>query len=181
MECIFESLKPRDPASRLTNVVIDTPRGSRNKFKYDEKLHCFRLSRILPAGYSFPYDFGSIPGTRADDGDAVDVLVLLDSPSFCGCLVTVRLMGIIAAHQTEKRKTIRNDRLLAVPQTPVNRPAIRHIADLESDRLAEIEHFFGGYNLAQGRSFKPYGRFGPKKAEAFLDAAIARYSESKGL
>src|SRR5438067_1699882 len=106
----FARIPPRERDTGLVNVVIDTPRGSRNKFKIDEKLNCFKLGRILPLGFSFPYDFGSIPGTRAEDGDALDVLLLIDEPTFAGCLVTSRLIGVIAAKQTEDRRTIRNDR-----------------------------------------------------------------------
>jgi inorganic pyrophosphatase len=90
MDSIFFRLKPRDSKTRLVNVIIDTPRGSRNKFKFDEKLGCFKLSRILPLGHYFPYDFGSVPGTRAADGDALDVLVIMDerrlwaASSLCG-------------------------------------------------------------------------------------------------
>jgi len=69
-------------ASGLVNIIIDTPKGSRNKFKYDAEAKCFRLSRILPAGASFPHDFGCIPQTLAEDGDALDVLVLSEAPSF---------------------------------------------------------------------------------------------------
>jgi inorganic pyrophosphatase len=177
MENILSALAPRDARSGLVNVVIDTPQGSRNKFKYDETLGCFRLSRILPAGYSFPYDFGSIPQTRVEDGDALDVLVLNDAPSFPGCLVTVRLIGVIAARQTAKRKTIRNDRLIAVPQTPVNRPRIRDLKELHPQALREMEHFFVGYNLAQGRRFEATGRLGPRKADQILESAIAKFLE----
>ena len=112
----------RDPKTDLINVVVDTPRGSRNKYKYDEKLGVFRLSRVLPAGMAFPYDFGSIPRTRADDGDALDILVLVDAPTFPGCLLNVQLLGVLRAKQREKGKTVRNDRLIAVAQTPVNKP-----------------------------------------------------------
>src|SRR5436190_23071792 len=73
-----------DPQSGLVNVIIDTPKGSRNKFKYDEELGLFRLSKVLPLGSSFPYDFGFIPGTRGEDGDALDVLVLLDEAAMPG-------------------------------------------------------------------------------------------------
>src|SRR5437588_699981 len=92
-------LEARDPASGLVHVVIDTPRGSRNKFKYDEKLGLFRLSKVLPLGSCFPYDFGFIPSTRAGDGDALDVLVLMDEPAFTGCLLRVRLIGVLQAEQ----------------------------------------------------------------------------------
>ena len=83
------------------------PRGSRNKYKVDEELGVLKLSRILPAGHSFPFDFGSIPGTRAEDGDALDVMVLAEEPSFPGCLLQVRLIGVLTGRQTEKGKTIR--------------------------------------------------------------------------
>src|SRR5689334_25214782 len=106
MTSLFDTVPPRDPKTRLVNVIIDTPRGSRNKFKFDEKLGCFKLARILPAGFAFPYDFGSIPQTRAEDGDALDVMVLGEEPSFAGCLITVRLIGVISGRQTEKGKTI---------------------------------------------------------------------------
>jgi inorganic pyrophosphatase len=177
MKTLFDSIPPRDAVTKLVNVIIDTPRGSRNKFKFDEQLGCFRLSRILPAGHSFPYDFGSIPGTRAADGDALDVLVVMDEPTFPGCLVSVRLIGVIAARQTAKGRTERNDRLVAVPQTPVNAPQIRQISELGRDRLDEIEHFFVSYNEAQGRRFKPFGRFGPKKAEELLRAGISAFKK----
>ena len=93
----FEKIPPRDSRTKLVHVIIDTPRGSRNKFKFDEKLGCFKLSRILPAGHVFPYDFGSIPGTRGEAGDALDVLIITDEPAFPGCLITTRLIGVIVA------------------------------------------------------------------------------------
>ncbi len=83
------------------NVIIDTPKGSRNKFAWDKNRTLFELSGVLPAGAIFPYDFGFIPGTLGEDGDALDVLVLMDEPAFCGCLVRSRLLGVIEAKQTE--------------------------------------------------------------------------------
>jgi inorganic pyrophosphatase len=172
MTSLFDTVPPRDPKTKLVNVIIDTPRGSRNKFKFDEKLGCFKLSRILPAGHVFPYDFGSIPGTRGEDGDALDVLVVMDAPTFAGCLITVRVIGIIAARQTEKARSISNDRLIAVPQTPVNTPEARELSDLGKTCIEQIEHFFVSYNAAQGRPFKVTGRLGAARAERMLTKAI---------
>jgi inorganic pyrophosphatase len=177
MDNILASLPPRDTSTGLVNVVIDTPRGSRNKFKFDEKLGCFKLGRILPAGFAFPYDFGSIPQTRAEDGDALDVLVLGEAPSFPGCLITVRLIGVISARQTEKGKTIANDRLIGLPQTPANKPRIRALHRLDPDVVKQIEHFFVAYNEAQGRRFEPTRRSGPAKAMQLVEAAIGKYRE----
>jgi inorganic pyrophosphatase len=167
----FAAVAPRN-GDGTVNVVIDTPRGSRNKYKMDEALGCFKLSRILPAGLAFPFDFGSIPGTRAEDGDALDVLVLLDAPSFTGCLVPARLIGVLTARQTEKGETIRNDRLVAVPETASVEPRVRSLEELDPELLRQIEHFFASYNAFQGRRFEPLGRLGPEEAEALLAAAI---------
>lgn len=175
MSSTFDKLTPRDKPG-LVNIIIDTPKGSRNKFKYDEKINGFRLSRILPAGASFPYDFGSIPMTLAEDGDALDVLVISDAPSFPGCVVTGKLIGTISGEQTEKKKTIRNDRLLAVPVTPANPALFAHIDDLPDGWLTEIEHFFLSYNQIQGREYKPIKRGGPKEAEETLTAAERYYT-----
>ena len=93
------------------HVVIDTPRGSRNKLKWDRKLGILKLSHILTAGAVFPFDFGFVPGTHGADGDALDVLVLTDEPLFPLCLVQARLIGVIEAERTQEGKTIRNDRV----------------------------------------------------------------------
>jgi inorganic pyrophosphatase len=168
-----------DTGSKGINVVIDTPKGSRNKYKYDEALGLFRLSRVLPAGMSFPYDFGSVPRTRAEDGDALDVLVLADAPTFPGCLVTVELLGVLRARQKEKGKTLRNDRLIAIVETPVNAPQIHDINELDADRLRDIEHFFISYNRAQGREFVPEGRLGHAAAERILRDAIRTFARGE--
>ena len=165
--------------SGLVNIIIDTPKGSRNKFKYDEKTQCFRLSRILPLGACFPYDFGGIPGTAAEDGDPLDVLVIAQEGSFVGCLLTAKLIGGVRAEQTEKGRTIRNDRLLAVPVTNANPAEFSHIDQLPSARVAEIEHFFVSYNQAHGRQFRPTGHAGPDEADRVLAAAIQRFEESR--
>ena len=177
MHNLLSSLEPRDAENGLVRVVVDTPRGSRNKLKYDEELGCFKLSRILPVGHVFPYDFGSVPGTRAEDGDALDVLVLLEEPTFPGCIVTVKLIGGLAACQTKNRKKLRNDRLIGSPQTPSNEAAFGHLEELGEGCLDQIEHFFVAYNEAQGRVFEPTGRFGPDEAEECLEAAIAAYQK----
>jgi inorganic pyrophosphatase len=164
-----------------SSVWSSTLRGAAaNKLEYDEQLGCFKLSRILPVGHVFPYDFGSVPGTRAADGDALDVIVLLDAPTFPGCVVMVKLIGGLAARQTEGRKTLRNDRLVGAPETPTNEAAFQHLEELGDACLDQIEHFFVAYNEAQGRTFEPTGRLGPDEAEQCLDAAIAAYQKQNG-
>jgi inorganic pyrophosphatase len=176
----LEHLSAREPDSGLVHVVVDTPKGSRNKYKYDEQLGLYRLSKVLPVGLAFPYDFGFIPSTRAEDGDPLDVLVLGEDALFPGCLITVRLVGVLQAEQTEHGKTFRNDRLLGAIETPVNRPAIQTFDDLRPEHLDEIEYFFMTYNHLEGRHFKPIGRHGPALAEQLLADGIRQCDHAKG-
>src|SRR5215210_5336873 len=112
------------------HVIIETPQGSRNKFNYDEELGLFKLGGVLPAGASFPFDFGFVPSTVGGDGDPLDVLLLMDEPAFTGCLVAARLIGVIEADQTEDGETTRNDRVIAVATTSRNHGDLRSIQDL---------------------------------------------------
>jgi len=114
------------------HAIIDTPKGSRNKFKWDEKHELYKLSGVLTVGAFFPYDFGFVPSTLADDGDPIDVLVLMDEPVFVGCLVPSRLIGGFYAKQTESGKTERNDRLLAVAANSRNHHNVRMLDDLRT-------------------------------------------------
>src|SRR4051794_11755247 len=112
---LLKRLPPFDPHSECLNVVIDTPKGCRNKFAFDEERSVYILKSVLPQGAVFPFDFGSVPGTVAEDGDPLDALVLMDEPAFCGCLVEARPIGVIKARQGKKGKKFeRNDRLIAV-------------------------------------------------------------------
>src|SRR5207253_805858 len=99
------------------NVIIETPRGSANKYVYDPQSGFFKLGKVLPAGTVFPLDFGFIPGTKGGDGDPLDVFLLMEFKTYPGCLVECKLLGVIENTQQEKgKKAERNDRLLAVPK-----------------------------------------------------------------
>jgi len=172
-------LPARDSSTGLVNVIVDTPRRSRNKFKFDEKLGLFRLGKVLPLGASFPFDFGFIPSTRGADGDPLDVLVLTDEPSFAGCLLPVRLLGVIRAEQTEKGKTVRNDRLIGVVETPYNHPDIHSLGEVGKSCLDEIEHFFVSYNQAEGRQFKPMGRHGTEAANRLVEEGMTKFDQER--
>ena len=169
---VFEKIKPFDEESGELNVIIDTPKGSRNKYKYDEKLQVFKLAGILAVGHSFPFDFGDIPNTLGEDGDPIDVLVLMDEPAFVGCLIPSRLIGVIEAEQTEEGKTERNDRLIAVASNSRVHKDIKSINDLNETLVAEIEHFFVSYNEAKGKQFKPLGRYGAINAKQLVEEGI---------
>jgi inorganic pyrophosphatase len=146
------------------NVIIDTPKGSRNKYKFDEELRLFKLGGVLPAGAVFPFDFGYVPSTLGGDGDPLDVLLLMDEPAFVGCLVGARLIGVIEAEQTEEGETTRNDRLIGVAAASRTHKQVRSLNSLDSVLVDEIEHFFVSYNEAKNKVFAPLGRFGPQRA-----------------
>jgi len=172
----ISKLPPFDRESGDLNVIIDTPKGSRNKFSWDENLQLFELSGMLPAGAVFPYDFGFIPKTRGGDGDPLDVLVLMDEPAFTGCLVRSRLLGVIEAEQTEKGETERNDRLIAVAAKSRTHADLKSIADLNPKLLDEIEHFFVSYKEAKRKRFRPLGRYGPDRAMQLVQRSKRRNS-----
>ena len=140
----------------FVNVVIETPRGCQNKFDFDPKLGVFTLSKTLPMGTVFPFDFGFIPQTLGQDGDPLDVLVIMDDPAYPGCLIHTRLLGVLEATQEGKKGAkIRNDRLVAVSNCSVLYENIKKIDDLNKSMVKEIENFFIDYNKHEGKKFHP--------------------------
>ena len=163
-----------DPKTGEVTAVIETPKGSRNKYNYDEACGAFRLGGVLPAGMGFPFDFGFIPSTLGEDGDPLDVLILLDASAVMGCVVTVRLLGVIEAEQRERDGAeMRNDRLIAAATHAHTHEHIRSLDDLPPYLLGEIEGFFAQYNQLRGKAFKPVGRGGPGRARELLDQGAA--------
>jgi inorganic pyrophosphatase len=156
----------------IINAVIETPMESRNKFKYDEELGFFALSGVLPQGMMFPHAFGFVPRTRASDGDPEDVLVVMDEPTFTGCVVPSRLLGVIEAEQTEDGKTVRNDRLIAVAARSRDYSDVQTLDDLNNNMLKEIEQFFVNYNREKGKKFKVLARKGPQQAFKLLKKSL---------
>jgi inorganic pyrophosphatase len=174
-----EALEAFDESTGDLNVVIETPKGSRNKFKFDEEHALYKLSGVLPAGMAFPYDFGFIPGTKAEDGDPVDVLLLMDEPAFPGCVVASRLIGVIEIEQTEEGETFRNDRLLAVAVESVLHRDVVSITQLSANLLDEIEAFFDAYTRLRGKRIKPISRSGPETATALVEEAMTGKRKSR--
>jgi inorganic pyrophosphatase len=167
-----------DSESGELNVIIETPKGSRNKFDYDEERGLFKLGGVLPAGAVFPFDFGFVPSTTGGDGDPLDVLLLMDEPAFTGCLVMTRPIGVIEAEQTERDgETTRNDRLIAIASEARAHRDVRSLQKLNETLIDEIEHFFISYNEVKGKQFKPLGRFGPKRATRLVEEGIERFRQ----
>jgi inorganic pyrophosphatase len=155
-------------------VVIETPKGSPNKLAFEPRYGTFVLKGVLPAGAVFPFDFGFVPSTRAEDGDPLDVLVLMDAPVYPGCVVPSRLIGVIEAEQTEAGQTERNDRLLAVAANSAAHRSIQQLSDLSTDLIAQIEHFFISYNEMKGKRFEVKRRADHKRAVALVTAGMKK-------
>ena len=166
-------LEPRDDNDRKTiQVVIETPKGSRNKYAFDPEQKVFELKKVLPAGMAFPYDFGFIHSTTAEDGDPVDVLVLMDEPAFPGCLLKCRLIGIIEGEQGEKKEKERNDRIVAVESGNHSYAHIEHIDDLGKKFVKELEQFFVNYHELTGKEYRIIDVRGPGEARRRIEEAI---------
>jgi inorganic pyrophosphatase len=164
-------LKPIDKQDGTLQVIIETPAGSRNKFSFDPDQEIFSLKKVLPAGMVFPYDFGFLPRTLADDGDPIDVLLLMDEPAYPGCLVSSRLIGVIRGEQIEGKKRIRNDRLVAVAEANHFYANVQKLEDLPKRFVKELEDFFVNYHRLEGKQYKLLGCEGAGEAFRLIKRA----------
>lgn len=165
------NLQPWDKNDKeLFTVVIETPKGSRNKYAFDADERVFRLKKVLPAGMAFPYDFGFVPRTLADDGDPIDVLVLMDEPAFPGCVLQCRPIGIIEGEQNSKKGKERNDRIVAVQEDAHSWEDVKTLDDLGKQFCLELEEFFVNYHQLTGEKYKIIGRKGPAAVRKTIKA-----------
>jgi len=132
----------------------------------------------LPEGMMFPFDFGFVPSTLGEDGDPLDILVLMDAPAHVGCLIEVRIIGIIQAEQSDDGKSESNDRLLGVAIHSYDHEGLESIKDVSKTLLNQLEQFFISYNKQRGKKFKVTGTGGPKKAVEFLKLGMRAYKKA---
>ena len=153
------------------DVVIEIPKGSRNKYEYDHERHIIKLDRRLFTATTYPADYGFIPDTLSEDTDPLDALVLLEEPTFPGCLITCRAIGMF--RMTDEKGG--DDKVLTVPATDPRQAHLVDILDVsEFDRL-EIQHFFETYkDLEPGKSVEGAEWVGREEAEAEILASIER-------
>lgn len=161
---------PKD--KKLVHVIIETPRDTRNKFAYDPKLGIMRLKKVLPAGMEFPYDFGFIPSTKADDGDPLDVLLLMDESAHPGTLMRCRLIGIIEGEQKEDGKKMRNDRVLAVSEFSMQYAHLKDVTDIDKKILKSLQDFFVNYHELEKADFKVLAVKGARDAYKAVEKSL---------
>jgi inorganic pyrophosphatase len=135
-------------------AVIESIKGRRSKYIYDHKSKTFELKGLLPEGMSFPLDYGFVPSTLAEDGDAVDIVVLADEPAFAGAVLKVRVIGVVEAEQEKGKKSVRNDRIVGVCMLSRLHESITAIEDLGEAFLTNLQQFWVNYNDLKGRTFE---------------------------
>lgn len=164
--------------TEIVNAIVETPKGSRNKYIYDDKLDIFKLKKALPAGMNFPFDFGFIPSTLAEDGDPMDILVLTDAPTCPGCLVESKILGIIKVEQVKKGEQVRNDRVVGVQTDSRTYASAETLNDLEEGLINEIIHFFESYNNSSNDVFTHIGNEGPLEALKLIRHSIVQAEQA---
>ena len=168
-----------DAKKRTCRAIIETPKNCRNKFDYDPESNLFMLGGLLPEGMMFPFDFGFIPSTLGEDGDPLDILVLMDAPAHVGCLIEVRLIGVMFAQQIQDGKKETNDRLLGVAIHSYDHEDLTSVDEVSRTLLSQVEEFFVSYNKQRGKKFRITGTGGPGKAIKLLKAGIKQFKAKK--
>src|SRR4029450_6240140 len=157
-----------DREALTCRVIIETPAGSRAKYKYDEECAAFELFKMLPASMNYPLNFGFVPSTLGEDGDPIDVLVMSEIPLAIGCIARVRLLGAMLAEQSEKGETIRNDRLIARLEEGEAYAGIKHVDQLGDPFTRERERSLTPYKDGRGRGLKVFPVEGPEEAPELI-------------
>jgi inorganic pyrophosphatase len=169
MPTLYE-IDPGPECPELVRMIVEIPKNSANKYEYDGKLGVFRLDRALYSPMHYPGDYGFIPGTLASDGDPMDVLVMVEEPSFPGCMIEVRPVGILNMIDQQEK----DQKILAVPNRNPRYDEIHTIDQIFPHVRREIEHFFTIYKELEGRVTHTQGWDGPREArKAIMDSRNA--------
>lgn len=135
------SLIPAQPKPGIINVLIEIPGGSKNKYEFDKDMNAFALDRVLFASVKYPYDYGFVPNTLADDGDPLDGMVMMDEPTFPGCIIAARPIGMLLMIDGGDR----DEKILCVPAEDPRYKEVNSLKDIAPHRLEEIAEFFRTY------------------------------------
>lgn len=170
----FSHIPPGTDLPRVVNAIIEIPKGRRNKFEVDKETGLIRLDRYLYAASHYPGDYGFIPQTLAEDGDALDIVVMVHEPTFSGCLIEARVVGLF--RMTDRGQ---NDyKVLGVPETDPLFAEYSELHDVPSHFLREVEHFFATYKQLEDVMVEPLGWDGPQAAIDEVRASVERYQQA---
>lgn len=172
----YMSVPPGSDIPRVVNAIIEIPKGSRNKFEVDKETGLIRLDRYLYASSHYPGDYGFIPQTLAEDEDPLDILVMVNEPTFSGCLIEARIVGLFKMKDNRQ-----NDfKLLGVPNSDPLFAEFHELNNVPNHYLREVEHFFGTYKQLEGVPIEVQGWASADEAIKEVKKSVDRYKkESK--
>ena len=158
--------------TEVFTVLIEIPKGSRNKYEWDEHDKAIKLDRFLFSSVAYPTDYGFLPDTCAEDGDPLDVMVLVTDPTFPGCLIDVKVVGLFRMTDDGKQ----DDKVLCVPCNDPNWSPVTELDDISQALRNEIEHFFSIYKQPEGKTVEVDGWYPRDEAMRIIRAAHERGS-----
>lgn len=163
---------PAQPKPGVVNVLIEIPAGSKNKYEFDKDLGALALDRVLYASVQYPFDYGFIPNTLADDGDPLDGLVIMDQPTFPGCVIAARPIGMLEMIDGGDR----DEKLLCVPDKDPRYSHVSSLQDIAAHRLAEVSEFFGTYKNLEKKVTEILGWKDADTVDQLIKDCIKAYS-----
>ena len=172
---MYERPKPTLPAKAEVEAVIEIPRGARNKYEYDEKRGVMRLDRVLYSSVHYPTDYGFIPETLAEDGDHLDILVIVEEPTFPGCHIPVRPIGVLNMVDVNGE----DQKILAVPTVDPRFDRVKDIGDISQHWLREIKNFFDTYKILQEVQTEVQGWDNSARAHEVITDCKERYNRAR--
>lgn len=172
---MWDNIKPGKRVPDEINVIVEIPKGSQNKYEYDYENKVFKLDRILFSPIHYPGDYGMIPKTLAEDGDALDALVIVTCPTYPGTLIEAKPIGVLKMLDGG----IADDKILCVPLKDIRLSDMKNITDVQKPILNEIAHFFEVYKHLEGKKTKIMGWKNAKTAKSIIMKSIERYSRSE--
>ena len=172
----LHEIDPGPECPETVRMIVEIPRNSGNKYEYDRDLGVFRLDRALYSPMHYPGDYGFVPGTLAPDGDPLDVLTLVDEPSFPGVMIAVRPVGLL--DMMDQREP--DQKILAVPKSNPRFDQIQSIDQVFPHNLREIEHFFAIYKELEGKRTEMRGWRGAEEARDLIRASRREFLAARG-
>jgi len=171
---IIRNIPPGTAIPEVVNAIIEIPKGRRSKFEVDKATGLMKLDRYLFSSSHYPGDYGFIPQSLAEDGDALDVLVMVNEPTFSGCLIETRIIGLFKMTD----RGLNDYKVLGVPHTDPLFAEYQALADVPPHFLREVEHFFSTYKQLEGAHTESIGWSGRADALAEVKAAVQRFGEA---
>jgi inorganic pyrophosphatase len=162
---------PAQPKPGVINILIEIAGGSQNKYEFDKDLEAFALDRVLYSSVKYPYDYGFVPNTLADDGDPLDGMVIIDEPTFPGCVIAARPIGFLEMVDGGDR----DEKILAVPAKDPRYAHVKSLSDIAPHRLDEIAEFFRSYKNLEKKVTEILGWQDVDKVKALVDKSIQAY------